>query len=73
MRADLRQALRDRSDLMLPPLRQTLQSRRALIAAITAAPHDRAVTEAAMNRFRADLDRLLQAAQVVVLDRLDEG
>jgi uncharacterized membrane protein len=72
LRQDLRAALRDRRADLMPALREVLLSRRALIAAMTAQPHDRTATDAAMTAFRADIDRLLAAAQPILLDRLDD-
>ena len=71
MRKDLRAAIRERRAELAPALRSVLLTRRALVEAMTARPHDRATTEARMVEFRADLDRLLAVVQVILLDRLD--
>ena len=71
MRQELRAALRERKTELEPALRDLALARRALIAAISAEPYDRATTEAAMTDFRADIDGLLSGAQVILLDYLD--
>jgi Spy/CpxP family protein refolding chaperone len=71
LRADLRDALREDARRLMPPLREVVQARRAMVAAMTATPPDRAATDAAMTAFRQSLDRLLAEVQPVLLDRLE--
>ena len=72
LRQDLINAIRSNARNLVPELQALSQTRRALIAAATARPYDRAATHVAMDAFRDAVDALLLAVQPIVLDRLDE-
>jgi uncharacterized membrane protein len=71
MRQDLRRALRADMGTIRPLLRDVVEARAAVVAAATATPYDREVTETAMQDFRTKVDVLLIEVQRVFLDQLD--
>lgn len=71
IRRELRAALREKAGMLRPALRQLTEDRAAVVAAGQARPFDRVALDAAMARFRADLDSGLGAVQQVVGDRLE--
>lgn len=72
LRRALYEALRADPGQTLRLLQEAASARAAVVAAATAEPYDRATTEAAMDAFRAAVDRLLHEVQGVFLDVLDQ-
>lgn len=72
VRSDLASALAQNRDTVLPALKMVHQARVAAVQAATAQPFDRAKLESALTDLRLAVDKLMVAAQAVVVQRLAE-
>lgn len=70
-RRALRAAMKDRADEVQPRFRALVDARAAVVQAGTTQPFDRAAVEAAMDRFRTELDGTLVVLQDVIVDTLE--
>ncbi len=72
LRLQLREAITEKAETLLPLVHDLGEARAAVFAAATTKAYDRATTAAAMDEFRTRLDGLLLAVTPILLDRLDE-
>ena len=72
-RKRIRAAIADNADTLRPQLHALAAARTAVVIAGTADPVDRAALDAAMERFRAELDTAAAGIQVIIADTLTQA